>query len=188
MNNFRESPKLAFHDELLIVVDKDDQIIDYKNRLECHQGNGLLHRAFSIFIFKEGKVLVPKRSRHKQLWPLYWSNSCCSHPRKGEDLHAAAQRRLVEELGVSASLKYLYTFQYQANYRDIGIEKEVCSVYIGTSCDEVAANPWEVAEWRYIAINDLNADMDRNPEKYTPWFKMEWQMLVGEYLHEIKRL
>jgi isopentenyl-diphosphate delta-isomerase len=188
LNNFRESPKLAFHDELLIVVDKDDQIIDYKNRLECHKGNGLLHRAFSIFIFKEGKVLVPKRSRHKQLWPLYWSNSCCSHPRKGEDLHAAVQRRLVEELGVSARLKYLYTFQYQASYRDIGIEKEVCSVYIGTSRDEIAANPWEVAEWKYIAINDLTIDMERHPEKYTPWFKLEWLKLVGEHLHEIKRL
>ena len=188
MTLYDDQYKVACHDELLIVVDKDDQVIDYKNRLECHQGNGLLHRAFSIFIFESGKVLVPKRSRHKQLWPLYWSNSCCSHPRKGEDLQAAAQRRLAEELGVSAPLKYLYTFQYQASYRDIGIEREVCSVYIGRSCDEIAANPWEVAEWKYIAINDLSTDMDRHPEKYTPWFKIEWQKLVGEYLPEIMRL
>ena len=175
-----DQPKVSCHDELLIVVDKDDQVIDYKNRLQRHQGHGLLHRAFSIFIFKGGEVLVPKRSRHKQLWPLYWSNSCCSHPRKGEDLHAAAQRRLAEELGVSASLKFLYTFQYQANYCDIGTEREICSVYIGTSCDEIAANPWEVAEWKFIAINDLTTDMDRHPQKYTPWFKLEWQKLVGE--------
>ncbi len=176
------------HDEMLIVVDGDDRILDYKSRLECHQGNGLLHRAFSIFLIKDGKVLVPRRSRHKQLWPLYWSNSCCSHPRKGEDLHQAAQRRLGEELGVSASLKYLYTFQYQAKYRDIGIEKELCSVYIGTSCDEIAANPCEVAEWKYIAINDLTTDMDQHPRKYTPWFKLEWRKLVAEYLPELLNL
>ena len=177
--------KVSFHDELLVVVDENDQVIEYRNRLECHQGNGLLHRAFSIFIFKGGEVLVPRRSRYKQLWPLYWSNSCCSHPRKGEDLHHAVQRRLAEELGISASLNYLYTFQYQAGYRDVGIEREICSVYIGTSCDEIAANPWEVAEWKFIAINDLTTDMDRHPQMYTPWFKMEWQKLVGEYLDEI---
>ena len=168
-------PKVSCHDEPLIVIDKDDQVIDYKNRLQCHQGHGLLHRAFSIFILKGGEVLVPKRSRHEQLWPLYWSNSCCSHPRKGE-------------LGVCASLKFLYTFQYQANYRDIGTEREICSVYIGTSCDQIAANPWEVAEWEFIAINDLTTDMDRHPQKYTPWFKLEWQKLVGEYLNEISTL
>ena len=61
-------------------------------------------------------------------------------------------------------------------------------MYIGTSRDEIAANPWEVAEWKYIAINDLTIDMDRHPEKYTPWLKLEWQKLVGEHLHEIKRL
>ena len=103
-------------------------------------------------------------------------------------MHDAAQRRLREELGVSASLKFLYTFQYQAEYQDIGMEREVCSVYIGTSSDEIAANPLEVAEWKYIAINELSTDMDQCPQKYTPWFRLEWQKLVSEYMPEIMRL
>ena len=76
---------VSFDDEKLIVVDKDDNILDYKTKAECHAGKGILHRAFSIFIFNEKKqLLIHKRSGSKQLWPYFWSNSCCSHPRKGE--------------------------------------------------------------------------------------------------------
>ena len=142
---------VSFDDEMLIVVNENNEVIDFKTKLECHQGNGILHRAFSIFIFNSsGEVIMQKRSDQKMLWPLYWSNSCCSHPRKGETLEVATHRRLEEELGFDAELSYLYTFQYQAKFNEAGSENELCAVHIGKSDIPVKANPTEIAEWRYI--------------------------------------
>ena len=128
--------QVSFDDEMLILVDEKDNITGYKNKLECHEGEGILHRAFSIFIFNDaGELLLQKRSAQKHLWPNYWSNSCCSHPRKGEELENATQRRLAEELGISTPLKHLFTFQYYAPYKNIGSEREMCAVFIGKSND-----------------------------------------------------
>lgn len=183
------SEVVSFDDEMLIVVDENDNILDYKSKLECHQGNGILHRAFSIFIFNEkGQVIMQKRSAQKLLWPLYWSNSCCSHPRKGETVDTAIHRRLKEELGFDTDLTYLYTFKYQANFKSIGAENEMCAVYIGKSNTTVRVNKNEIAEWRYIDPDDLSKDVTGHSEKFTPWFKMEWTKLTTEYLNKIKAL
>ena len=92
---------VSFDNEKLILVDKYDNVLGYKSKAECHEGEGILHRAFSIFIFNDkNQLLLQKRSAKKLLWPLYWSNSCCSHPRKGENYETATHRRLKEELGL----------------------------------------------------------------------------------------
>ena len=94
--------QVSFNDELLILVNEKDEEIGYKTKSVCHFGEGILHRAFSIFIFNtKEQLLMQKRSSQKNLWPNYWSNSCCSHPRKGEKIESAASRRLAEELGLS---------------------------------------------------------------------------------------
>ena len=99
---------VSFDDEKLILVDKDDNVLGYKDKLSCHEGDGILHRAFSIFIFnKKKQLLLQKRSDQKLLWPLFWSNSCCSHPRQGEDYETAIHRRLKEELNIDTELKNL---------------------------------------------------------------------------------
>lgn len=181
--------QVSFDDEMLIVVDKNDNIIDYKDKVTCHRGEGILHRAFSIFIFNDaGEVLIQQRSDQKPLWPLFWSNSCCSHPRKGEDLENATTRRLAEELGISTPLKHLYTFQYHARYETVGSEHEVCAVYIGKSNGPVQVNPNEVAEWKFISINDLTSAMAKAPARYSPWFKMEWEQLMLAHMADIKAL
>jgi isopentenyl-diphosphate delta-isomerase len=180
---------VSFDSEMLILVDEKDNIIGYKSKSECHKGDGILHRAFSIFIFNSsGELLLQKRSGQKLLWPLFWSNSCCSHPRKGEVLDEAAHRRLEEELNIKTDLEYLYTFQYQELYKNIGAENEMCAVFIGKSNSPARANENEIADWRYISMTDLNKELQSNPDKYTPWFKMEWQKLTTDFIEKIRNL
>ncbi len=164
--------------EKLITVDADNQVTGYCTRDECHAGDGIRHRAFSIFIFdRAGRVLLQQRSTQKPLWPLYWSNSCCSHPRAGESTAAAAQRRLEEELGIDVPLIYVYKFAYQARYDQTGSENELCSVFIGQTDLDIRADPEEINTWRYISPADLDAELAATPERFTPWFKMEWKRL-----------
>ena len=166
--------------EKIVVVDEKDNFLREEDKLKCHKGDGILHRAFSAFIFNEkNELLIQKRSRLKQLWPLHWSNSCCSHPRKGESYDEAAERRVVEELGISCRLEMLYKFIYNARYKNIGSENELCAVFIG-KCDnmKINADPKEIAEHKFIGIWELKKDIKENPDSYTPWFKMELKRVV----------
>ncbi len=185
MNN----QKVSFDDEKLILVDKNDQIIGYENKDVCHQGKGLLHRAFSIFLFNSnGELLLQQRSQEKRLWGLFWSNTCCSHPRKGETYEQATQRRLQEELGLKAPLHFLYKFQYQAQFKDIGSENELCSVYVGKTDEPPNINPTEIAAIKYISPDDLEKEMERQPEQFTPWFKMEWERIRNEFWPKVQQI
>ncbi len=180
---------VSFDDEKLIVVNQQDAIIDYKTRTECHQGDGILHRAFSIFIFNDSQELIlQRRSAQKLLWPDFWSNSCCSHPRQGEKLDSAAKRRLKEELGIETDLIYLYTFKYHARFGSIGSERELCAVFIGSSVENIRFNHNEITACKYVPINVVTIELENNPAIYTPWFKMEWQRLMDEYRDRINDL
>ena len=173
--------------EPLILVTPDDECIGSLTKRLCHEGEGQLHRAFSVFIFnKAGDVLLQKRSAEKMLWPLHWSNACCSHPRAGEESGEAAHRRLKQELGISASLTFLYKFQYQAGYRDVGSENELCWVWLGTAeAEEIKPNRNEIAEWRYFTPDELDRDLTNNPDAYTPWMKMEWQRILANHANHL---
>jgi isopentenyl-diphosphate delta-isomerase len=178
---------VSFDSESLILVDDNDQEIGYHDKINCHLGHGLLHRAFSLFIFNEnGELLLQQRSKQKKLWPLYWSNSCCSHPRQGESMDFAITRRLQQELGFSTQLTYLYKFKYQADYLDIGAEHELCSVFIGQSTKTPIVNTNEIASWRFINANNLEQEFKHNSQHMTPWFKLEWQTLTTEYRDILK--
>ncbi len=164
--------------ERLITVDADDKITGYCSRATCHAGEGIQHRAFSIFIFdRDGRVLLQQRSSQKSLWPLFWSNSCCSHPRAGESTAEAAQRRLKEELGIDVPLTYVYKFAYQARYDETGSENELCSVFIGQTDQAIQANPDEINAWRFLTLAELDNEMATVPERFTPWLKLEWKRL-----------
>ena len=180
---------VSFDDEKLILVDEQDNIIGYESKDICHNGAGILHRAFSLFIFNsKNELLLQQRDAGKRLWGGFWSNTCCSHPRKGESYEVATVRRLQEELGLKTDLKFLFKFQYQAAFGDQGSENEICSVYIGRSDEAPVANETEISDWKYISIDDLNKELQDNPEKYTPWFKMEWQRMMDKYLDDIHLL
>ena len=173
--------------DLLILVDESDEELGFKSKSECHQGNGKLHRAFSVFIFNpSGELLIQKRSRDKALWDLHWSNSCCSHPQKNEQMQSAVKRRLKEELGIECPVHYLYKFTYHAKYKDVGSEHELCHVYVGLFEGEIRANPEEIDDWTFIKPDDLEERINNSQEDYTPWMKIEWEMLRTAYKKAIQ--
>lgn len=176
--------------EELIVVDAEDRILDTRSKGDCHDGDGILHRAFSLFLFDaDGRLLIQRRAADKRLWPLYWANSCCSHPRAGEETDEAAERRLEEELGIKSELEYLYKFQYQARFEDKGSENELCRVYIGrVNAAELNPNPLEIAEWRFLSVPGVDALIADEGAAVTPWFRMEWRRLRAEFQDRIDRL
>jgi len=161
--------------EELILVDALDREIGYRSKSACHDHGGVLHRAFSLFVFnRDGEVLLQRRAADKRLWPMYWSNSCCSHPRRGETMDEAIHRRLYQELRVRSELKFLYKFQYHAEYGDDGSESELCWVYAGVSDDRVRANRTEIADWRFASPQTVDRELETHPDRFTPWFKLEW--------------
>ncbi|MGH8111735.1 MAG: isopentenyl-diphosphate Delta-isomerase [Rhodanobacteraceae bacterium] len=173
---------VSFDSERLILVDADDREVGHASKADAHAGKGILHRAFSLFVFNSaGELLLQQRAPGKPLWPGYWANSCCSHPRGGEDMDTATQRRLAEELGFACALEFVYKFQYHAEYGAAGSESELCWVYVGTSDAPVRVNDTEIAAWRYVSPEALDHEITGSPERFTPWLKMEWSRLRGEY-------
>ena len=132
---------------------------------------GLLHRAFSIFIFNsEKKLLLQKRASSKYHCGGLWTNSCCSHPRENENIQDAANRRLAEEMGMQCSLKPIFTFMYRAEFDNGLIEHELDHVFFGESDQNPKINPEEVETYRYIAMEDLQQEVKEFPQNFTPWF------------------
>ncbi|GAB4183312.1 MAG: isopentenyl-diphosphate Delta-isomerase [Wenzhouxiangellaceae bacterium] len=179
---------VSFDSEELILVNDQDQELGFLDKQSCHRGKGTLHRAFSLFIFnRKGELLLQQRSAEKPLWPEYWSNSCCSHPRRGESMALATRRRLRQELGLSCELQYVYKFQYQAQYDETGAEHELCWVFLGLTDATPQVNATEIADWRYVGAADLEVELERHEERFTPWFKMEWQRLNQDYMDLLAR-
>lgn len=179
---------VSSENEELILVDRDDVEIGTLNKGQCHDGDGFLHRAFSLFIFNpDGKLFLQQRSAQKRLWPLFWSNSCCSHPRAGESMNVAMGRRLTEELGITTTLEFVYKFAYQAKYGELGSENELCSVFLGCSDQPIRTNQSEIADSRFISTQDLQTELTRSEDRFTPWFRMEWQRLAGEFSAQLAK-
>jgi len=174
--------------EALILVDSEDNEIGSLDKTACHDGTGFLHRAFSVFIFnKDDELLMQKRAADKRLWPNFWSNSCCSHPRQGEDVDVAIHRRCEQELGLCTQLEYAYKFEYSAAFGEIGTEHELCSVYVGTFAGELNINTAEVSAIKWLSIKAVDRELYANTDQYTPWFKLEWARLRADFAHLLPR-
>jgi isopentenyl-diphosphate delta-isomerase len=169
--------------DALILVDGRDRRLGELSKRRCHEGRGVLHRAFSLLIFnRAGDLLIQQRSKSKRLWPLYWSNSCCSHPRSGESMESATQRRLYEELGLSCPLKFLFKFEYHAQFDATGAEHELCSVFIGRTEDPLRINTDEIVASRWIGPEELQTEFSvHGAARFTPWFMMEWTRMWAEH-------
>jgi isopentenyl-diphosphate delta-isomerase len=168
--------------ERLILVDEDDKQVGTLDKGLCHDGKGILHRAFSVFLFNDrGELLLQRRAADKRLWPMYWSNSCCSHPRNGESMNVATGRRLADELNIDAKLLYVYKFSYQANFGTVGSENELCSVFLGRCGDKVVANKTEISAIRFVSAKTLGDELRASPDDFTPWLKLEWRQLTEEF-------
>lgn len=141
-------------------------------KMEAHR-QGLLHRAFSVFIFNSrGEMLLQQRAHDKYHSPGLWTNTCCSHPMPGESTSDAATRRLSEEMGLSCPLRHLFQFIYRIDFSNGLTEHELDHVYIGITDQEPHINPEEVSDYRYIALHDLETDLRENPANYTEWFRL----------------
>ncbi|NBO33464.1 MAG: isopentenyl-diphosphate Delta-isomerase [Actinobacteria bacterium] len=175
---------VSFDDEQLVLVDADDAVTGHCSKAEAHRGDGLLHRAFSIFLFADADtVLLHRRAAAKPLWAGFWTNSVCSHPRRGESYAFATRRRLREELGVAAALQCLYRFEYHAAFADKGSEHELCSVFVGRLGQDqtVCPNPTEIAEWAWFDCAEVDRRVADAAGEFTPWFLLEWARLRGEF-------
>lgn len=165
--------------EKVILVNKNDEQIGIGEKLKVHQ-EGKLHRCFSILIFNsKGELLIQQRVKSKYHSPGLWSNTCCSHPRPGEDLREAVKRRLKEEMGIKASnLKEFATFIYKAKLGNL-IEHELDHVFVGKFDGQPKPNKNEVQDFKWINFQELKRDIKKYPRKYTFWFKRIFE-LYGE--------
>ena len=168
--------------DALILVDQSDREIGVLDKASCHDGGGILHRAFSIFILdRRGRVLLQQRAADKRLWPGFWSNSCCSHPRSGETLTLAIHRRVRQELGLECQLRQLFRFEYRALDGERGTEHELCSVHVGHSDREPVVNRNEIRAWRWIEPAALDIELAEQPGQFTPWLHLEWRRIRRDH-------
>lgn len=158
--------------EKIVLVDQNDKKTGIEEKIKTHK-QGKLHRAFSIFVFNsQGQLLLQKRSKTKYHCAGLWTNTCCSHPRSGEALEQAIHRRLKEEMGFDCDLKKRFNFIYQAKFANGLIENEYDHVFVGKFEHDFKPNLDEIDAWKWISINELKKDINKNPEKYTPWLKI----------------
>ena len=167
--------------EQVILVDLDDCEIGVMEKMEAHK-QAVLHRAFSVFLFNpQGKMLLQQRALTKYHSAGLWTNTCCSHPRPGETLENAVARRLMEEMGITTKVSKAFDFIYQAELPDNLNEYEFDHVFIGNYDDEVRPNHLEVANFVYQSIEEVAANLQSHPEKYTVWFKIAFPKVVAWY-------
>jgi isopentenyl-diphosphate delta-isomerase len=158
--------------EQMILVNNMDEPIGTMEKMEVHR-KGLLHRALSIFIFdNRGKFLLQQRASSKYHSPGLWTNTCCSHPRPGEDVKEAANRRLKEEMGFDTDLKEIFSFIYKAEMENGLIEHEYDHVFAGVFDDVPHPDSKEVKAWGYSSIREVKEKMNRDPDQFTSWFRI----------------
>lgn len=164
--------------EQVVLVDKNDNKIGLMEKLAAHRGGGHLHRAVSVLLYrkKNGKteVLLQQRGPAKPLWPFFWSNTVCTHPRDGEPSLACAVRRLKEEMGIEVlldRLTFVTKLLYQAPYTRELSEHELDHVFVGEWDGLVVLNQQEAVAYQWKGWDGLVSDMQKNPSRYTPWFK-----------------
>lgn len=166
----------------IILVDKNDKQTGTGEKIEVHR-QGLLHRAFSIFVWNQkGQLMMQQRAKTKYHTPGLWSNTCCSHPKPGEDIIEAAHRRLQQEMGFTCPLNDEFSIIYYSRFSNNLIEHEYDHVIFGYYNHEPVINPSEVHHWKWISVSDLVRDAELNPHYYTVWFRIILERLQNDNL------
>jgi len=157
--------------EEVILVNTFDEQIGKLEKMAAHE-QGLLHRAFSVLIFNDaGELLIHQRAHDKYHCAGLWTNTCCSHQREGESNEQAAFRRLQEEMGFAVAVQSIGSFVYHITFDNGLTEHELDHVLIGNYNGQPTPNPDEVADWKYISLEELEIQMKNNPEQFTFWFR-----------------
>ena len=164
--------------EILVLVDDNDNQVGTDTRENCHAGNGKRHRAYTVFLFHGGRVLLQRRSSKKLLWPGGWDVSYTSHVYPGESYQQAAERKGKQELGVRVGpLTDVHSFVYFAP-QGANAENEFCRVLVGEFDGKVVPNEDEMSAVKWAKLKDLQADLAAHPDSYTPWFKLSFEGLL----------
>ena len=159
-------------EEQVVLVNENDEKIGLMPKQEAHI-KGVLHRAFSVFIFNDkNELMLQQRALHKYHTPGLWANTCCSHQRDGETSLEAGKRRLMEEMGFSTELKETTSFIYKAPVQNGLTEHELDHIMVGSYEEDPVINPDEVASWKWMELEMVRDDIKNNPDIYTPWFKI----------------
>lgn len=159
-------------EEKVILVNEKDEPIGLMPKMEAHE-KGLLHRAFSVFVFNDkNELMLQQRALSKYHSPGLWTNTCCSHQREGESNIGAGKRRLQEEMGFTTDLKDTMAFIYKAPFDNGLTEHEFDHILVGNFNDVPNLNPREVSAWKWMTLEDVQKDMRNHPERYTEWFKI----------------
>jgi isopentenyl-diphosphate delta-isomerase len=167
----------------LILVNELDEPIGVAEKMEAHQ-KGLLHRAFSVFIFNiKGEMLLQQRAINKYHSGGLWTNACCSHPYIGQQILEAAQKRLQEEMGFSTAIQPAFQFTYKASFDNGLIEHEYDHVFVGQYEGVISPSADEVSDYCYKSMEDIEQDILTHPQKYTEWFKIALP-LIKSYLQK----
>jgi isopentenyl-diphosphate Delta-isomerase len=167
-------------DEQIIVVDEDDKEIGLLSKEKCHDGKGILHRAFLAIVMNNKKeVFLCKRSSNKRLWPDIWDGSIASHIHKGETYESATIRRAKEELGIKVKdAKFLFKFRYQIPYSKSGGENEICGVMLIEFDGEIKPNKEEISQVKKTPINRIAKEIE--DKKYAPWMQIAFRKIIKE--------
>jgi isopentenyl-diphosphate Delta-isomerase len=159
----------------VILCDESGHPTGAADMLAAHRGEGLLHLAFSVYVFSPDRrtLLIQQRSSEKMLWPLVWANTCCSHPRADEEPLQAGTRRLREEMGISCELRLGPAFVYRAvDPRGHGVEHEYDVILTGAYDADPTPDPHEVADWKWVEVDELERQMKTQPRLFAPWFHL----------------
>lgn len=158
--------------EEVILVDINDVPLGTMPKMEAHE-KAILHRAFSVFILnKEGQLMLQQRALSKYHSPGLWTNTCCSHQRLGETNLEAGTRRLQEEMGIKTPLEELFSFVYKAPFDNGLTEHEFDHVILGYYDSEPIINREEVANWKWMNLEEIITEIKTTPDNYTAWFKI----------------
>ena len=169
-------------EEKVILVNEKDEKIGLMPKLEAHE-KALLHRAFSVFVFNhKNELMLQKRALHKYHSPGLWTNTCCSHQRDGETSLEAGKRRLQEEMGFVTKLEEAISFIYKAPFDNGLTEHEFDHVLVGSYEEHPKINEEEVADWKWMPLEEVNESINQNPELYTVWFKI----IFEKYYNHLK--
>ncbi|TJZ63359.1 isopentenyl-diphosphate Delta-isomerase [Sphingobacterium olei] len=165
----------------VVLVDRHDVAIGEMDKMDAHR-LGVLHRAFSIFIFNtQGDMLIHQRAKGKYHGADLWTNACCSHPQWNEDIMESAKERLAYEMGISCTLEKCFSFIYNIPVENNLIEHEYDHVFLGYTNDEPNPNPAEIQNYRWVPLEQLEREVHTQPQHFTHWFKMALQRIAADF-------
>lgn len=175
--------------EMLLLVDENDKVVGKETKERCHDGGGLLHRAFMVVVAKEGEILLTRRSEGKRLWPGFWDGSVSSHVHEGETYEGSAQKRLREELHIECTdIRCLFKFHYQVPYGGAGAEHEICAVLVARHDGDIRPDSNEISSLKFMNPEDFMEDLENDGLDYCPWLKIAFAKMKKECWSDFKKI